>query len=289
MGMYDDITTGVSENIQIGGHPFYAENIDSNEPFNRREYTFKPILNGTLSVKRGKYVQRKFSFQTTLYHGDGRADAHDSILAELCSKPQEIVSQSMGGTFKGIVTFSKSIDDGSPYHTNYDVDIIEVPDKTSNIPGENSIVVPTVKKAEDKKTTKVDAKLNKTYNDKLKKCKVPYRKNQKNNCVKVLQDKLILIGLLNKKHKSGVYDSNTITAVTNFQKSTNKLKVTGIVNKYTLSYLIKADTIVSTKKNDKTKNSNSKSNGSGFTKGNLSKVSANNSDANKLMKKLGMK
>ena len=53
MGMYDDIVTGVSENIKIGGYPFYAENIDSQEPFNRRDYEFDPLLGGTLVCRRG--------------------------------------------------------------------------------------------------------------------------------------------------------------------------------------------------------------------------------------------
>ena len=133
MGMYDDILTGVSENIEIMGYPFYAENIQGEEPFNRREIIQKPLLNGTMITKRGRYVQRKFSFKTTLFHGDGRADAHDDILREINSKPVEVISQSMGGKFKAVVTFTKDIFEGSPFHTDYDVDVIEVPESSSNI------------------------------------------------------------------------------------------------------------------------------------------------------------
>lgn len=151
MGMYDDIVNGVSENIEIDGYPFYAENIDGEEPVNRREYQFKPILNGTLDARRGKYIQRKFSFMTTMFH-ERRPDEHDKIIRELSGKEVEIISPSMGGKFKAIVTFRKTIPEGSPYHTEYDVQVVEIPDKKSLIPGENTLVVPDVKKnvVEDK-------------------------------------------------------------------------------------------------------------------------------------------
>ena len=138
----------------------------------------------------------------------------------------------MGGTFKGIVTFSKSIQDGSPYHTEYDVDVVEVPDKKSLIPGENQLVVPAIKKVENKTD---DDKLN----SKLSKCKLPFRKGQKDKCVKLLQEKLIKLNLLKKKNKTGIYDNNTVKAVKSFQKSTKKLKIDGIVGKDTMDYLIK--------------------------------------------------
>lgn len=245
MGMYDDIVTGVSENIEIMGYPFFAENINSDEPFNRREMTFKPILNGTLSAKRGRYIQRKFSFRTTLYHKNGRPDMHDKILAEISSKPVQIVSPAMGGTFKGIVTFSKDIEEGSPYHTSYDVDILELPDKKSRIPGENVLVVPNVKKVSTtktvNKTNSLNNKTNQKLNTSLKKCNVPYRKGQKNQCVKLLQEKLIGLGFLNKKNKTGIYDNKTIEAVKSYQRSTNGvLLVDGIFGKYTRASILKS-------------------------------------------------
>ncbi|WP_296882114.1 peptidoglycan-binding protein [uncultured Methanobrevibacter sp.] len=241
MGMYDDIVTGVSENIKIGGYPFYAENINGSEPFNRRDYEFKPLLNGTLVTRRGKYIQRKFSFSTTLYSATGRPDAHDKILRELQSKPVEVISPAMGGIFKAVVTFSKSIQEGSKYHTDYDVDITEVPEKKSNIPGETPLVVPNIKKINaTKKTTKTVSKEEAKLNKSLNKCKVPFRKGQKNNCVKLLQQKLINLGFLDKKHKTGVYDTRTVNAVKSFQRSTKgKLIVDGVFGKSTKKYLVK--------------------------------------------------
>ena len=244
MGMYDDIVKKVSENIKINGYPFYAENIEGQEPFNRREYNFEPVLNGTLTAKRGKYIQRKFSFKTTVYHKKGRHDAHNKILKEIISKPVIVVSRAMGGKFKAVVNFSESIPEASPYHTEYDVDIVEVPDKNSKIVGENRLVVPPIKKIslKDKSSSK-DSSKNKTNNNvtvTLGKCKVPFRKGQKNNCVKVLQEKLISLGYLSKRYKSGVYDNTTIEAVKSFQRSTKgQLLVDGVFGKYTRKYLLK--------------------------------------------------
>jgi murein L,D-transpeptidase YcbB/YkuD len=248
MGMYDDVVNGVSENIEIGGHPFYAENITGGDPFNRREYTFKPVLNGTLSAKRGKYIQRKWSFSTTVYHANGRPDSFDKILEELCSKPQEVISSSMSKEpFKAVIIFKRSIQEGSRYHTDYDVEVIEVPDKKSRIPGEETILkVPDIKKikiTESKKKgtgSKTNSDNNKKLNDALKKCNVPFRKGQKNKCVKTLQEKLINLGFLDKKHKSGKYDAKTVAAVKAYQRSTKGvLKVDGVFGKLTRNEIIK--------------------------------------------------
>lgn len=238
MGMYDDIVTGVSENIEIGGYPFYAENIDGDEPVNRRDYSFKPILNGTLDAQRGKYIQRKFSFNTTLFH-EHRPDEHDKIIRELSSGPVEIISPSMGGMFKAIVTFKKSIPDGSPYHTEYDVDVVEVPDKESLIPGENKLVVPEIKKVTEEKG-KVATEADNTINSQLEKCNNISKVGLKNKCVELLQKKLVNTGYLNNEDQTGVYDTKTVNAVKSFQRSTKGLLlVDGIAGKYTIAQLIK--------------------------------------------------
>ena len=150
----------------------------------------------------------------------------------------------MGGKFNAIVLFNKTIQDGSPYHTEYDVDIVEIPGKKSNIPGENILTVPaiekvTVSKNSNGKTSKVESKLNANLINQLKKCSVPLRKGQKSVCVKSLQEVLINSGFLNKKYKTGVYDAKTIAAIKSLQKSSNTLKVDGIFGKYTKEYLLK--------------------------------------------------
>ncbi|WP_458456219.1 peptidoglycan-binding domain-containing protein [Methanobrevibacter sp.] len=241
MGMYDDIIEGVSENIEIMGYPFYAENIDGDESFNRRELVRKNILNGTQSVKRGKYIARKYTFTTTLYHPTGRPDAHDQILSEIMSKPVEVISPYMGGIFNAEVIFTKNIPESSPNHITLDVEVNEIPDKESRIPGEVSLVVPEITKVSATKTSKntLDSATNTKLNEQLKKCNVPFRDGQKNDCVKALQEKLIGLGHLDSKYKSGQYDSNTVEAVKSFQKSNGKLLIDGIFGKYTRDHLVK--------------------------------------------------
>lgn len=238
MGMYDHIIKEPSENIKIMGFPFFAENIESDEPYNRREHNFDPILGGTEFVTPGKYVHRAYSFSTTVFVPEDRPDSYDAIFEEMLSKPVEVISKYMGGKFKALIKMRKNNPESTPTRMKLDITVTEVPELNSNIPGESKFVVPSVKKitSDDNKSSKVDASLN----TQLQKCSLPFKQNQKNTCVKLLQEKLISLGYLDSKHKTTVYDIKTIEAVKKFQKSTNgKLLVDGIFGKYTLSYLIK--------------------------------------------------
>lgn len=162
VGMYDDVRKGVSEDIEIMGMPFYAENIDTDEPYNRREREFTQILGGTERVTKGKYVHREFNFSTSVYFPDGRPDVYDHIFKEMMSKPVPVISPYMGN-FNALVTIRKSFPEASPNHMELDVNIVEVPDVKSNIPGE-SFTVPTVKKVKSK--TKISDKNKKNNNSK---------------------------------------------------------------------------------------------------------------------------
>ncbi|MBR0272364.1 MAG: hypothetical protein IJQ68_10335 [Methanobrevibacter sp.] len=140
VGMYDDVNENVSENIEIDGYPFYAENINANEAYNRRETNREPIMNGTEHVSRGRYVVRDYSFSTTVYVPDGRPDVHDEIFREMMSKPCEVISPYMGGKFMAEVIISKDIEEASPNHINLDVQVIEIPGEDSLIPGDTFII-----------------------------------------------------------------------------------------------------------------------------------------------------
>ena len=239
MGMYDDIVEGVCENIKIMDQPFYAENIQADEPYNRRERNFNSILNGTEIVTQGQYVHREFSFTTTIYFPTGRPDAYDKLFEEMMSKPVEVISRYMGGKFNALVTIRKTNPEASTNHMDLDVSIVEVPEVDSKIPGESKFIVPTVKEVTNENAN--DSQTNSNLDNQLKECIVPFKENQKNNCVKLLQEKLISLGYLDNNFKTSVYDTQTINAVKQFQRSTNgKLLVDGIFGKYTLSYLIKA-------------------------------------------------
>lgn len=152
MGMYDDIVEGVSENIQIMGWPFYAENITADEPYNRRDYKFNNIIGGTEIVTPGKYVHREFSFTTTIYFPTGRPDAYDKTFVEMMSRPVEVISKYMGGKFNALVTIRKTNLESSVNHMDLDVSIVEVPERNSKIPGEE-FTVPAKREVEGAKET----------------------------------------------------------------------------------------------------------------------------------------
>ena len=160
MGMYDDIHTGVSESITIMGIPFYAENITPSEPYNRREREFTSILGGTERVSQGKYIHREFSFTTTIFFPTGRPDAYDNTFRKMLSKPVEVVSPYMGGTFKALIQITPSFPENSPNHMDLDVTVTEVPGANSNIYGEKKLKVPKVEKIK----TKVTKNSNKSSN-----------------------------------------------------------------------------------------------------------------------------
>lgn len=174
MGMYSDIHTGVSESITIMGYPFYAENITSDEPFNRREREFTSILGGTERVSKGKYVHREFSFTTTIFFPTGKPDAYDKIFEKMMSKPVEVVSKYMCGSKKvlnALIKISKEFPENSPNHMDLNVTVTEVPGKKSLINGE-SFKVPSVKKItvkNDVNTKKKSSSKSKTKKSKSKK------------------------------------------------------------------------------------------------------------------------
>lgn len=140
VGMYDDINEDVSENIEIDGYPFYAENITANEPYNRRDTNRESIMNGTEHVTRGKYIVRDYRFTTTVYVPEGRPDVHDDIFREMVSKPCEVISPYMGGKFMAEIIIGQDFEEASPNHIKLDVQVIEIPEKESLIPGDTFII-----------------------------------------------------------------------------------------------------------------------------------------------------
>lgn len=145
MGMYSDIRDGISETVRIMGYPFYAEDITSDESYNRRDYVRQPLLNGTEDVRFGKYIPRKFSFVSDIYFKTNKPQEHDEIFQKMMSNPVTVTSKYMGGSFKAEVVIQKHYESASPNHMKISVDIIEVPTATSNIPGEKQLKVPKPK------------------------------------------------------------------------------------------------------------------------------------------------
>lgn len=159
--MYDIPTEGC--NVEIMGYPFFAESITSNEAFRRREMNFNNIVGGTQKVTPGAYVGLDFSFKTHVRIDSDRPDEHNSIFQEMMSKPVEVISPDFGGRFNAIVVI-KPERDGLDW-LKLDINVKEVPDTNSLIPGEE-FIVPKSKKVEVKKETKTGSENDtKTKND----------------------------------------------------------------------------------------------------------------------------
>lgn len=171
MGMYSDVHTNVSETIKIMGFPFYAENINGDEPVNRREREFTQILGGTERVSQGKYIHREFNFTTTIFFPTGKPNAYDKIFKEMMSKPVNVISKYMG-SFNALINISKTFPESSPNHMELDITVTEVPGKKSLIPGE-SFKVPPIKKIK----TKVKSKNSKSSKKSSSSRKSSSRKN----------------------------------------------------------------------------------------------------------------
>lgn len=175
---YDDIHTDVSESVTIMGVPFWAENIQGDEPVNRRERKFTPILGGTERVSSGKYIHREFSFTTTWYFPTGKPDVYKNLFKKMMSKPVEVKSKYMGGTFKALVKITPTFPEHSPNHMDLDVTVTEVPGVKSLIDGE-SFKLPKVEKI--KVTSKKTKSSSKKSNSKSKKSKSKTKSVKKKN------------------------------------------------------------------------------------------------------------
>ena len=222
------------------GYPFIIETVTGNEFYNRREEVRNKILGGTEDVVKGAYISRDFTIITHIPIDPNRPDVHNEIFKEMMSKPVEIISPELGGKFNANVIIKPAHTKVS--HLELSIDIKEIPSQDSNIPGESKFIIPEVKKVSNDKSkaSAKDIKTDKELNVKLAKCRVPFKQNQVNVCVKLLQEKLILHGFLDAKLKTGKYDTRTIVAVKKYQKSTNgKLLVDGVFGQYTLKSLIK--------------------------------------------------
>jgi len=131
--MYDDLKTDVSETVEIAGYPFWATEITANEAYNRRETNRQSILGGTEHVTRSKYVPRDYTFTTYIHIPEGRPDAYDDIFKQMSSMLCEVISPYMGGKFYAEVIINKTAEESSPEDLQLEIQVIEVPERDSNI------------------------------------------------------------------------------------------------------------------------------------------------------------
>lgn len=154
-------------NIEIGGFPFFAEDLDADEFYNRREIVVTSIMGGTQHVNRGVYVARSFSFKTHIRVEYDHPDVYNEIFRELMSGPCDVISPELGGMFKAnVIIKPKHI---SPLYLELSVKITEIPTEESNIPGD-VVHIPEDKledvKEKDKQKEKLDKEIRPKPDDK---------------------------------------------------------------------------------------------------------------------------
>lgn len=142
-------------NLEIMGYPFFIEDVSPNEAYRRREYNFNNIVGGTQIVTPGNYVGLDFTITTHVPVDPDRPDVHNKIFQEMMSKPVTVTSPEVGGLFMAIVVIK-------PVHETYsslklEINIKEIPDNKSLIPGER-FVVPKSRKIIKKETSKKNSK-----------------------------------------------------------------------------------------------------------------------------------
>lgn len=122
------------QNVEIGGFPFYAESINSNESYSRRDLKRTKIMNGAEVVTQGDFIPRDYSFTSKLQIEKDRHDMYDEVFQILISSPQEVVCRDMGPIFDAQVTIKKQPITGDPYNIQVEVQVVEIVDTSSYFP-----------------------------------------------------------------------------------------------------------------------------------------------------------
>lgn len=95
-----------SNNIEIGGISFTAEDLTPSQSQGSRDVVVTKILNGTAFISQGEYLPMKWTFKTHLYYKQG--DEYNKLIQYLESKPHEITCPLIGNIFKGIVRITRT-------------------------------------------------------------------------------------------------------------------------------------------------------------------------------------
>lgn len=150
-------------NIEVNGFPFFAESIDSDEFYNRRDLVVNNIMGGTQQVMRGPYIARSFSFVTHVLIDPLHPDIYNDIFREMMGKKCEVISPELGGMFYASVVIKPL--HKKPRSLELSVAITEIPDVESNIPGD-LMEIPEDKLEDISDEEKKEAELEKDINPK---------------------------------------------------------------------------------------------------------------------------
>ena len=175
MSMYSSTINPNTFNITIDGFPLIIEPEPSpNESYNRRETARHDIIGGTQWVARTTYVPIDVTFTTHVRIDPYYPDIYDSTFKLWMSKPVEVISREFGGKFNAECIVKKI--HSSPAFLTLEIHLTEIPDSTTNIPGDEFVVptdvistTSTKSKSTSKKNSKKTSKKNKTKNKKNKK------------------------------------------------------------------------------------------------------------------------
>lgn len=154
-------------NIEIEGFPFFAESIDSEEFYNRRDLVTNTIMGGTQHVVRGPYIARTFSFTTHVLIDPQFPDVYNDIFREMMGKSCEVISPELGGMFKANVIIKPL--HKKPRSLELSISITEIPTEESNIPGDVFIIPADVLQdieEESKESEKLEKEINPKPDDK---------------------------------------------------------------------------------------------------------------------------
>ena len=127
---------GTDANIEIDGFPFFAEEITSSEPYNRRDFKRVKIKGGTEFCTPGDYIPREYSFKTSVEIPPERPDVHDEIFINIMNHPAEVISPEMGRKFTAQVTIKKTHNGATPSMLDLEITIKEIPERASKIPND---------------------------------------------------------------------------------------------------------------------------------------------------------
>lgn len=186
-------------NISIDGFSLIGEDISPNESFNRRETSRKNIIGGTQSVVRTNYIHKDFNFTAHLRIDPLYPDIYDETLQLWQSKTVEVISKELGGKFNAECIVKRKHD--SPSYLTLDIQLIEIPEATSNIPND-TFAVPTDKitksSTKDKNKNKKGKDKNKNKKGSKKHTKKTTKKSGKNSKKKNSKKKGSKITKVNK-------------------------------------------------------------------------------------------
>lgn len=176
MGAYSNDINPNLLNMSINGFDMVIEEPSPSESYNRRETSRHNIIGGTQWVARTTYIPRDFTFQAHLKIDPLYPDIYDSMIMSWMNGPVEVVSNELGGKFNAECIVKKTHE--SPSYLTLEIQLIEVPGETSNIPNEKNFKIP-----DDKITTTVTSSSNKNKKKNNKKKNKKGKKGKKGNKV----------------------------------------------------------------------------------------------------------